>query len=109
MLHQRLPGYQKGYFRDCEVTIGDQRGYPASEVPGAIQRWCDKIVTTTHWHDDDVDPIQLHVEYEAIHPFADGNGRTGRLFLNWMNVTLLGLPISVFRESDKQNYYKLFR
>lgn len=106
MLRQNLPGYEKGYFRECEVMVGGQRGYPYRDVPVAIDRWCSKVATSAP---EDLDPIQLHVEYEAIHPFADGNGRTGRLFLNWMNVCLLHRPFVIFRESEKHNYYKLFR
>jgi len=51
-----------------------------------------QLVTSIHW------------EFEKIHPFADGNGRVGRLL---MNAILLGanLPPAVIKQENKQFYY----
>ena len=53
-----------------------------------------------------------HYQFEAIHPFYDGNGRTGRILnvLYLIECGLLTLPIlylSRFIVHNKQNYYRL--
>ena len=49
-----------------------------------------------------------HVEFESIHPFVDGNGRIGRLLMNWERIKL-GLPIIIIYEKSKGEYYAWFR
>ncbi len=46
----------------------------------------------------------FHVKFENIHPFADGNGRTGRLVMNYILV-INGHPPIVIHEEDRKTYY----
>ena len=105
MLHQPLQPDERGYFRICEVMIGNRYGANAITVPDRVFEWCHKGFTAK-WQND---PIQMHVEFEEIHPFVDGNGRTGRLLLNWQKFKRMDEDIVVFTEADKYNYYKLFK
>lgn len=50
----------------------------------------------------------LHSEFERIHPFRDGNGRTGRLILNFMLVKNKFPPINI-RNERKRAYYNALR
>lgn len=49
----------------------------------------------------------FHIRFEAIHPFIDGNGRTGRLLVNFMLMRAGYLPISIKYES-RLAYYQAF-
>ena len=68
-----------------------------------------------HYHDE-LDPLIkmaiAHYQFEAIHPFTDGNGRTGRILnmLYLMHENLLNLPIlylSRYIIQTKEDYYRL--
>lgn len=47
----------------------------------------------------------FHVVFERIHPFRDGNGRTGRIVLNYM-LEQAGYPPIAIKHNDKINYKK---
>jgi len=56
----------------------------------------------------------IHYQFEAIHPFSDGNGRTGRILnvLYLINKDLLGLPVlylSKYIIQNKSDYYRLLK
>jgi Fic family protein len=66
--------------------------------------------------EDDLPPLVrlalIHYQFEAIHPFIDGNGRIGRLLISLLSVhwNLLPLPLlylSAFFEHHRDEYYDL--
>ena len=56
----------------------------------------DKILTAAAY---------FHVKFENIHPFADGNGRTGRLVMNYILI-LHDHPPIVIHEEDRRTYFE---
>jgi Fic family protein len=69
-------------------------------------------------NDDKTDPLiklaVIHYQFEAIHPFTDGNGRTGRIIniLYLLHQKLLDLPViylSRYIIENKDDYYQLLR
>ena len=101
-----------GRFRNGGVGIyrGDQLVHmapPAARVPalvGELLAW----LASSHWHPLLVSCV-AHYELEFIHPFADGNGRLGRLWqtliLSRWNPLLAWLPIEEVIRSRQQGYY----
>lgn len=86
----------------------------AEHLPALISNW-EKFANT---QDDSIDPlircIVGHYQFEAIHPFNDGNGRTGRILmiLQLLQYGLLTHPIlfiSAYILKERPEYYRTLR
>ena len=51
---------------------------------------------------------QFHLNFESIHPFNDGNGRIGRVLINYQ-LMQLGFPPIIIRDKEKTIYYEGFK
>ncbi len=111
-----------GEFRKSQVYIGpygatiDEATYIPPE-PQHISELFSNLEKFIH-SDEIVDPlVQIaiaHYQFEAIHPFMDGNGRVGRilipLFLYEKEITAYpNIYISQFLEDNRDVYYRLLR
>ena len=83
----------------------------ASDIPTLISNWENYVNAT----DEPVDPLIraaiAHYQFEAIHPFRDGNGRTGRILmvLQLIQSGLLQFPvlyISGYINQHRSEYYR---
>lgn len=72
---------RKGY-RDCNVRVGHWVAPHFDLVPKLMSLWVDAI------KDPALSPDEAYLEFERIHPFRDGNGRTGKILHNWLNKSL---------------------
>ena len=104
---------QEGAYRDENVFIGNAAEavyYPPmfEDVPDLMKKhvnaaqelrfksFADAIVGIAKWH----------IQFERIHPFRDGNGRTGRIILNQMLMNNGYLPAAI---SHTSKYRQAFR
>ncbi len=104
MLHQKhLKECDRGHYRTCDVRIGYKTICPDYRL---VRNLMDEWIKV--WGNDLKEEwIKAHVEFERIHPFVDGNGRVGRMLMNWQ-IVKLGHRIHVIEEKYKELYYDWF-
>jgi len=103
MHNQEIPLKYKGHLRQIPVYIGGHEAMSHKLIPTrlstlAMNMW----LHPKNWKEH-------HIEFEKIHPFIDGNGRTGRMLMNWERLKV-GLPLLIIHEGNEQfDYYKWFK
>lgn len=74
---------QAGQYRKIAVSVGKHIPPPPGEVSGLMFELTDWWNTESHKLSPVLSSAILHNRFETIHPFADGNGRTGRALALW--------------------------
>ncbi len=109
---RKLPGTQLKNLQTGKVI------YTPPQNPIIINKLLDNLETYINNIDDEIDPIVkmavIHFQFESIHPFYDGNGRTGRIIniLYLVLNKLLDLPVLYFSRyiiNNKADYYRLLQ
>jgi len=97
----------KGY-RTVQVFI---RG--SEHIPPAPEKIPDLMNYFVYNYNNDVQDIfikvaRYHIEFEKIHPFEDGNGRTGRILINY-ELIKNNIPPVVITKDDRVKYFEFIR
>ena len=101
VINQDIPAKYKGQYRDCNVIVDGRKCPKPEDVPNLMKMWLESFRYGTT-------PLTQHIVFERIHPFFDGNGRTGRMLL-WWEQHATGEQLAFYTAKDKEEYFKLFR
>ncbi len=97
----------RGVYRRVPVRIMGANHEPVQ--PYLIQPKMQQLLETYNNSKEHIIPrlARFHIEFEGIHPFIDGNGRTGRLLVNLELMKAGYLPIDI-KFTDRIAYYNAF-
>lgn len=86
------------------VTGREEVGAPPEDVAEEMQELLEEFVSIPK-EKALTAAAYFHAKFENIHPFADGNGRTGRLAMNYFLV-LHNHPPVIIHEEDRKKYFE---
>lgn len=112
LLQKHLRPDIAGDVRHCDVRVGMHIMPKEFMVVPLLNKWIHDYANPSVFADKpDVDgEIRIaHVAFEGIHPFEDGNGRVGRILMNWHRINN-DLPLLIVHPGDEQYaYYEWFK
>ena len=97
-------GERPGTFKKHDYVTGKEE---IGAAPEDVREELSELLSEIQEFPDDralTAAAYFHAKFENIHPFADGNGRTGRLLMNYLLVTHSHPPI-VIHEEDRRAYF----
>lgn len=100
----RLPEFYLGLLRPVDVTVGGRLCPPWEEVPHLMRDWLHRFAGAS----GDEQTVIAHVAFEHVHPFVDGNGRVGRMIMNWQRAKSYLEPKTILYK-ERWEYYGWFR
>jgi Fic family protein len=98
-----------GRFRQGEeyVRVGSHIAPAPKEIDGSIDKMIAEYNATNH--ENIIKRIaKLHLAFEYLHPFNDGNGRIGRVINNYLLIREGFVPINI-KFIDRKKYYDAFK
>jgi Fic family protein len=99
----------KGEFRKGNVSAGASYFVNYDKVPGMVDELCKAIQKKQKESTSLLDKLNLsfdaHFNLVTIHPFYDGNGRTSRLLMNYVQAHY-DLPLAIVYKEDKASYFE---
>ena len=97
-----------GKFREVPVWIGGEFRDNMVSIYNEMSFWCIEQNSFIGSNIVDIhDLLDLHRWFEKVHPFADGNGRLGRILFLW-GLKKCCLDFVYFDAKNKDEYYKMF-
>lgn len=109
MLMSNIRDEIAGRFRknDEYVRVGSHIAPAPKEINEGLEKMLAEYNATSHEHI--VKRIaRLHLAFEYLHPFMDGNGRIGRVINNYLLIREGFVPINI-KFIDRKNYYDAFK
>lgn len=99
----------QGEYRKGNVSAGNSYFVNYDKVPGLTEKLCSRLneaIANADALQKQLDTSFIaHFDLVSIHPFYDGNGRTSRLLMNFIQ-QLFNLPLAIVFTEDKANYYE---